>query len=60
MGVPCGDQRDWDFAKKFKLKIPNIFKNNNVSEGAQIDKDSIIANSDFLNNLKTDLAIEKL
>ena len=21
MGVPCGDQRDWDFAKKFKLKI---------------------------------------
>src|SRR5690606_13699421 len=26
MSVPCGDQRDFDFAKHFNLLIPNIFK----------------------------------
>ena len=59
MGVPCGDQRDWEFAKKFELKIPNVFKNTNLSKGAQIEKNSIITNSDFLNNLKTDVAIKE-
>ena len=24
MAVPCGDQRDYDFAKHFNIKIPNI------------------------------------
>ena len=26
MGVPAGDQRDFDFAKKFMIDIPNIFE----------------------------------
>ncbi|MGB5462560.1 MAG: class I tRNA ligase family protein, partial [Aureibaculum sp.] len=26
MSVPCGDQRDYDFAKHFNLEIPNIFE----------------------------------
>ncbi|MFM7311555.1 MAG: class I tRNA ligase family protein, partial [Flavobacteriales bacterium] len=26
MAVPCGDQRDYDFAKKFNLPIPTIFR----------------------------------
>jgi len=26
MAVPCGDQRDWDFATHFKIEIINIFK----------------------------------
>ncbi len=51
MAVPCGDQRDWDFAKHFNIEILNIFKDKDVSEGAYVDKDAIISNSDFLNNL---------
>jgi len=59
MGVPCGDQRDWDFAKKFNLKIPNIFKNTEVSKSANSDKNVVIVNSDFLNELTAENAINK-
>jgi len=52
MAVPCGDQRDYDFAKHFGLAIPNIFENVDISEEAYSDKEnSVIANSDFLNGL---------
>ena len=26
MAVPCGDQRDYDFAKHYNIPIPNIFE----------------------------------
>ena len=52
MSVPCGDQRDYDFAKHFNISIPNIFEGVDISEEAFADKDNtIIANSDFLNGL---------
>ncbi len=52
MAVPCGDQRDYDFAKHFGLPIPNIFKAVDVSETAFEDKgNAVIANSDFLTDL---------
>jgi leucyl-tRNA synthetase len=52
MSVPCGDQRDYDFAKHFNIDIPNIFEGVDISEEAFADKDkTIIANSDFLNGL---------
>jgi leucyl-tRNA synthetase len=52
MAVPCGDQRDYDFAKHFDIEIPNIFENIDISEAAHADKDGTkIANSDFLNGL---------
>ncbi|MFN0728350.1 leucine--tRNA ligase [Polaribacter gochangensis] len=52
MAVPCGDQRDYDFAKHFDIAIPNIFENVDISEAAHADKDGTkIANSDFLNGL---------
>ncbi|GGG94019.1 hypothetical protein GCM10011416_09070 [Polaribacter pacificus] len=52
MAVPCGDQRDYDFAKHFGLEIPNIFENVDISEAAHADKEGTkIANSDFLNGL---------
>jgi len=34
MAVPCGDQRDYDFAKHFDIDIPNIFKDVDISEEA--------------------------
>ena len=52
MAVPCGDQRDYDFAKHFKIPIPNIFEGVDISEQAHTDKEgTIIANSDFLSGL---------
>ncbi|MCK0130140.1 leucine--tRNA ligase [Flavobacteriaceae bacterium F08102] len=52
MAVPCGDQRDYDFAKHFNLEIPNIFEGVDISKEAFVDKEkTIIANSDFLNGL---------
>ncbi|MCL4144373.1 UNVERIFIED_CONTAM: hypothetical protein GTU68_061408, partial [Idotea baltica] len=52
MAVPCGDQRDYDFAKYFGIDIPNIFEGVDISEEAFTDKGgAVIANSDFLNGL---------
>ncbi|MGB0789616.1 MAG: class I tRNA ligase family protein, partial [Marinirhabdus sp.] len=52
MAVPCGDQRDHDFAKHFNIEIPNIFKDVDISKEAFTDKaNTVIANSAFLNGL---------
>ncbi|KAA1243189.1 leucine--tRNA ligase [Aquimarina sp. RZ0] len=59
MAVPCGDQRDYDFAKHFGIDIPNIFEGVDISEEAFADKDNtMIANSDFLNGLKYKKAVK--
>ena len=58
MAVPCGDQRDWDFAKHFEIEIKNIFKDTDISKQAYTEKDVVIANSDFLNDLKANKAIK--
>lgn len=61
MAVPCGDQRDYDFAKHFNLEIPNIFEGVDISEGAYTDKEnSVIANSDFLNGLPYKKALKRI
>jgi len=64
MAVPCGDQRDYDFAKHFNISIPNILEGVDISEAANADKSVKIANSDFLNGLNAKkagkLAIYKL
>ncbi|MBQ0769322.1 MAG: leucine--tRNA ligase [Bizionia sp.] len=52
MAVPCGDQRDYDFAKHFNIDIPNIFEGVDISKEAHADKENtVIANSDFLNGM---------
>ncbi|MEO9892178.1 leucine--tRNA ligase [Aurantibacter sp.] len=59
MSVPCGDQRDYDFAKHFNIPIPNIFEGIDISEEAFADKEkTIIANSDFLNRLPYKKAVK--
>ncbi|MGB3344355.1 MAG: class I tRNA ligase family protein [Aequorivita sp.] len=61
MSVPCGDQRDYDFAKHFNIPIPNIFKDADISETAYSDKENtIITNSDFLNGLNYQEATDKI
>ncbi len=59
MAVPSGDQRDWDFATKFEMPIPAVIEGQDVSEGADANKEGIICNSDFLNGLKVKDAIVK-
>ncbi len=52
MSVPCGDQRDYDFARKFDIPIPNIFEGVDISEEAFADKErTVIANSDFISGM---------
>ncbi len=59
MAVPCGDQRDYDFAKYFQLEIKNIFADVDISEEAYTEKDARIAQSDFLNGLDAKTAMKK-
>ena len=64
-GCPAHDQRDLDFAHKYKLNILPVVKPINVdSKKFKIDKeayteDGIVFNSEFLNNLTVSKAIEK-
>ena len=61
MSVPCGDQRDYDFANHFNIPIPNIFEGADISEEAFASKDNVvIANSDFLNGLSYKEATKKI
>ena len=60
MAVPAGDQRDHNFAKKFQLEIPAIFKNIDTSEQAYIEKDILFKNSFFIDNCNYLEATEKV
>lgn len=52
MAVPCGDQRDYDFAKHFNIPIKNIFDDVDISEAAYGAKDNVkLKDSDFLDGM---------
>ena len=60
MAVPCGDQRDYDFAKYFDIPIINIFNQIDISESAYTEKASVgLINSDFLNGLPYKKAVKR-
>lgn len=59
MAVPCGDQRDYDFAKHFGLPIVPVIKDADISEKADATKDGIMINSGILNGLTCREAIAK-
>ncbi|MGY0391533.1 leucine--tRNA ligase [Bizionia sp. KMM 8389] len=60
MSVPCGDPRDFAFAKHFNIAIPNVFEGVDITEEAFADKEkTIIANSDFLNGLAYKKAMKR-
>ena len=53
MAVPAHDTRDWEFAKKFGLKIVEVVAGGNVEEAAYTDiQDGVMVNSEFLNGMK--------
>ena len=59
MSVPCGDQRDYLFAKKFDIQIANIFKDTDISNCAHEEKTGVITSSEFLNELDIQKAITR-
>jgi len=64
-GCPAHDQRDLDFAIKYKLKVLPVVKpaevnaNNFKIKDKAYTEDGILFNSDFLNNLSVAEAIQK-
>lgn len=59
MAVPAHDERDYEFATKFELPIVEVVEGGNIEEEAYVG-DGPHVNSDFLNGLNKDEAIEKM
>ncbi len=51
MAVPCGDQRDFSFARHFNIPITNIIGSHYNGQEANPTKDAVLENSGFLNGL---------
>jgi len=58
MAVPCGDQRDFDFAKHFNIPITNIIGDAFNGTEANPTKDAVLGNSGFLNGMPMRDAID--
>jgi len=58
MAVPGHDQRDWEFAKAFGIKILSIIEGADVSEAA-FTEDGVLCNSSFLDGLAVEEAKAK-
>ena len=58
MAVPCGDERDFKFAKHFNIPITNIIGEYFNGEEANATKEAKLTNSDFLNGIVMRDAIE--
>jgi leucyl-tRNA synthetase len=64
MAVPCGDDRDFAFAKHFNIPITNIIGDHYNGQEANATKEAILQNSGFLNGMlmkdAIDVAINKI
>ncbi len=58
MAVPCGDERDFKFARHFDIPITNIIGKDFNGEAANDTKDAILEKSDFLDGLRMRDAIQ--
>ncbi|MBL0882265.1 MAG: leucine--tRNA ligase [Chitinophagaceae bacterium] len=58
MAVPCGDERDFKFAKHFNIPITNILGNAFNGTEPNATKDAVLSNSGFLNGMLMRNAIE--
>ncbi len=59
MAVPAHDERDYEFAKKYGLKIVPVLSGGNIDEAAYVE-DGIHINSAFLNGLNKEEALTKM
>jgi len=58
MAVPCGDQRDFDFANHFNIPVTNIIGEYFNGDEANPTKEATLINSGFLNGIKMRDAID--
>ncbi len=58
MAVPCGDERDFKFAKHFNIPVTNIIGSHYTGNEANPTKDAVLENSGFLNGLIMSKAID--
>ncbi len=59
MAVPAHDQRDYEFAKKFEIKIIQVINGGDIDKESY-EGDGIHINSGFLNDLNKEDAISKM
>ena len=59
MAVPAHDQRDYEFATKYNIKIVQVLEGGDISKQAYTE-DGIHINSEFLNGLNKQDAIDKI
>ncbi|MDK2976180.1 MAG: leucyl-tRNA synthetase [Candidatus Marinimicrobia bacterium] len=59
MAVPAHDQRDWEFARKFHLKIVPVLEGGDISQEAFVE-DGIHINSGFINGMNKKDAIDTM
>ena len=59
MAVPAHDDRDYEFAKKYRLEIIQVLEGENIEEKAYTG-DGIHINSSFLDGLNKEEAIDKI
>ena len=60
MAVPAHDERDWEFAKKFNLPVIEVLKSDVDVQKQAWTQDGIHVNSEFLDGLNKNDAIEKM
>ena len=60
MAVPAHDDRDWDFAKKFGIEIIEVLKSEVDVQTQAWTEDGIHVNSEFLDGLNKQDAIDKM
>ena len=60
MAVPAHDDRDWDFAKKFGIEIIEVLKSEVDVQTQAWTQDGIHVNSEFLDGLNKQDAIDKM
>ncbi|MGX5818595.1 leucine--tRNA ligase [Chitinophaga lutea] len=58
MAVPCGDERDFNFARHFNIPITNILGDAFNGEEANPTKEGILHNSDFITGVEMKEAME--
>ena len=52
MAVPCGDERDFKFARHFNIPVTNIIGSHFNGDEANPTKDAMLENSGFLNGIR--------
>ncbi len=60
MAVPAHDSRDYAFSKQYNLPITQVINGGDISQNTYEQKEGTLINSEFLNNLNVQQAVEKI